>query len=217
MGKIKNIIFDFGGVVVTLDHPEAIRRFTKLGIKDAAQQLDPCVQSGVFGKIEKGEIGEEEFRKEISILCGRDVSWDECQWAWMGYMKHVPAYKLELLRSLRSQGYRLIMLSNTNPFIAKWAMTKDFSKHIDIECLEGAPASDYFDAVYMSFDVKAMKPDAAFFTFVMEKENLKPEETVFIDDGLRNVEAAAKLGIHTINPKNGEDWSESLNKCLEMQ
>lgn len=215
MGRIKNIIFDFGGVIVNLDHPEAVRRFTKLGIKDAAKQLDPCVQGGVFGKIEKGEIGEEEFLQEVSRLCGREVSWAECQWAWMGYMMSVPAYKLELLRELRAQGYRLIMLSNTNSFIAKWAMTKDFSKHIDIECLEGAPASDYFDAVYMSFEVKAMKPDPAFFIHVMEKEALKPEETVFIDDGIRNVEAAAKLGLHTINPKNGEDWYESLKNCLE--
>ena len=41
---IKNIIFDLGGVILTLDQPQAVRRFETLGLKDAEQRLDPYTQ-----------------------------------------------------------------------------------------------------------------------------------------------------------------------------
>lgn len=44
---IKNLIFDLGGVVITLDHDEAVRRFTDMGIRDAADILNPYTQSGL--------------------------------------------------------------------------------------------------------------------------------------------------------------------------
>ena len=53
---IKNIIFDFGGVIVHLDPPEAVRRFESLGITDARRQLDIFGQTGIFGDVEKGLI-----------------------------------------------------------------------------------------------------------------------------------------------------------------
>ena len=58
---IKNILFDLGGVVVTLDHGEAVRRFAQLGLKQAADELDPYTQGGVFGDLEAGRIDAEEF------------------------------------------------------------------------------------------------------------------------------------------------------------
>jgi putative hydrolase of the HAD superfamily len=45
---IRNIIFDLGGVIITLSHDEAVRRFQQLGLKDAPQQLDPYTQGGIF-------------------------------------------------------------------------------------------------------------------------------------------------------------------------
>jgi FMN phosphatase YigB (HAD superfamily) len=39
MGKIKNILFDFGGVIITLDQPQAVRHFKEIGLADAEQRL----------------------------------------------------------------------------------------------------------------------------------------------------------------------------------
>ena len=94
---IRNIIFDFGGVVVTLSHPEALRRFKALGLPDADKWLDPYTQGGIFGELEEGKITAEEFRKELSILCGRELSYDECRHAWLGYREDVPERNLEAL------------------------------------------------------------------------------------------------------------------------
>ena len=53
---IKNILFDLGGVIITLDQSQAVRHFKEIGLKDAEQRLDPYTQSGIFGDVEKGTI-----------------------------------------------------------------------------------------------------------------------------------------------------------------
>lgn len=211
---IKNIIFDFGGVIMTLDHPRAIARFSALGLCEAEKHLDAYTQGGIFGEIEQGTIDTETFRRELSQLCGRQLTHDECLWAWLGYAKEVPARNISILKELRQQGYRLIMLSNTNPYMMSWAMSSSFSQGLDNDAPEGMPACHYFDAVYRSYEVGAMKPDIRFYQHVLQHENIIPEESLFLDDGPRNIEAASLLGIHTLQPKNGENWIERLMQEL---
>lgn len=205
---IKNIIFDLGGVIMTIDQAEAVRRFKSLGLTDAEHWLDPYTQTGIFGDIEAGKITTEEFRTKLSALVGRELTFNECQYGWLGYRKEVPAYKLEALRELRTKGYRLILLSNTNPFMMKWAQSTEFDG-------KGNTLDSYFDASYKSYELKTMKPDPAFFKAVIEGEQIVPKESIFIDDGQRNVEAGEALGLHTICPSNGADWREELNSMLE--
>ena len=60
-----------------------------------------------------------------------------------------------------------------------------------------------------------MKPDAKFFNAVIEGEKLVPEETLFLDDGPRNIEAAEALGINTLLVKNGEDWTGKIEERIK--
>ena len=62
MKEIKNIAFDFGGVVVALSLKGAIKAFEKIGVKDASERLDAFHQKGVFEDLEAGRITMEEFR-----------------------------------------------------------------------------------------------------------------------------------------------------------
>lgn len=204
---IKNIIFDLGGVIMTLDPQQAVERFRELGVADAAERLDSYTQAGIFGDMEEGKISAEEFRRELGKLAGRELSFDDCKYAWTGYVKEVPKRNLRLLLKLREQGYRLILLSNTNPYMMSWAMSGEFDG-------EGHPLSDYFDSCYLSYEVKAMKPSETFFRHVIAHEAILPEESLFLDDGPRNVEMAAKLGIKTFCPANGEDWTEEIYSYL---
>ena len=114
MNEITTIVFDLGGVIVTIDHDEAVRRFHEIGLKDAEQQLDPYTQSGIFGDLERGAITAATFVREMSQITGRHQSFESCLWAWLGYRKEVPQRNLDLLKQLRSEGYRLVLLSNTN-------------------------------------------------------------------------------------------------------
>lgn len=205
---IKTIVFDLGGVIMTIDQNEALRRFAGLGLADINKWLDPYTQTGIFGDVEEGKITAEEFRKALSELVGRELTAKECQYAWLGYRKEVPARNLELLKALRDKGYRLVLLSNTNPFMMDWALSGDFDG-------QGGSLNDYFDSLYLSFRLKVMKPSAQFFQYVIDGEQLNPAEAVFVDDGPRNIAAAQQLGFHTLCPANGADWRDDLWQLLD--
>lgn len=206
---IKNIVFDLGGVIMTLDPAEALRRFKALGLSDAERYLDSYTQSGIFGNLEEGKITAEDFRSKLSSLTGHELTFDECKHAWLGYRKDVPQRNLDLLKELRAKDYRLILLSNTNPFMMDWALSSDFDG-------KGSSLNDYFDALYLSYRLGIMKPVPDFFRQVLDNENILPEETLFVDDGPRNVEAAGKLGFMTMCPDNGSDWTSELRSLLHL-
>lgn len=206
---IKNIVFDLGGVIMTLDPAEALRRFKALGLSDAERYLDSYTQSGIFGHLEEGKITAEDFRSKLSSLTGHELTFDECKHAWLGYRKDVPQRNLDLLKELRAKDYRLILLSNTNPFMMDWALSSEFDG-------KGSSLNDYFDALYLSYRLGIMKPALDFFRQVLDNENILPEETLFVDDGPRNVEAAGKLGFMTMCPDNGSDWTGELRSLLHL-
>ena len=112
------------------------------------------------------------------------------------------------IKNLRKQGYRVVLLSNTNPYMSAFTDSEEFSG-------DGHPIGDYFDAMYRSYEVKYMKPDENFFRYVMNEEKALPYECLFIDDGARNCCAASELGLFTYCPKNGEDWCDSIYNHLK--
>ena len=205
---IRCILFDLGGVVITIDQDQAVKRFKEIGLKDAEKRLDPYTQSGIFGDLEAGAISAEQFRVELSKLVGRELTFQECRYAWTGYCKEVPQRNLEALLKLREQGYRIVLLSNTNPYMMDWALSNDFDG-------DGHSLKYYFDELYMSFQVKLMKPNDLFYRHVLRKEKLFPQECLFVDDGPRNVAAASQMGIQTFCPKNGADWTKEIYEYLK--
>ena len=205
---IRNIIFDLGGVIITLDQPQAIRRFKALGLADADQRLDAYTQGGIFGDLERGAITAEDFRRELSLLVGHEVSYDECRHAWLGYCRELPQRNLDALVRLRQEGYRLLLLSNTNPYRMSWVMSPDFDGH-------GHSLEHYLDACYCSYEMGVMKPDQTIFSRVLAAEQIMPSETLFVDDGPRNVATASQLGIRTFCPENGADWTQDIYEYLK--
>ena len=204
---IRNIAFDLGGVVIALSYEQAVKRFEDIGLSDARKHLDAFCQQGIFGDLEKGVITPEEFRTEISRLVGRELSHDECRYAWHGYVEAVPQRNLQMLLRLRQLGYKVCLLSNTNPYMMQWAMSNEFNGN-------GHSIEYYFDHLYLSYQCKQMKPSPEIFRMMLEGQQSTPEETLFIDDGQKNIEAAKALGIQTLFPKNNEDWTDPLAKLL---
>ena len=85
----------------------------------------------------------------------------------------------------------------------QWAQSCDFDG-------KGHSIDNYFDALYLSYQLKVMKPSEEIFHKMLEGEQAQAEETLFIDDGKANVEAANRLGIQTLCPQNNEDWTGML-------
>lgn len=200
MEQIRNIAFDLGGVVLALSLEGAIRTFEKMGVSDARQRLDAFQQKGVFADLEAGRISMEEFRIEMCHLTGKEITLQDCFDAWHGYVDHVPQQNLDTLLRLRQKGYKVCLLSNTNPFMTMWTESPEFDGH-------GHPISHYFDKLYLSYECGVMKPAPEIFHMMLKGQDAKPEETLFIDDSETNVKVAQSLGIHTLCPHNNEDWT----------
>lgn len=88
-----------------------------------------------------------------------------------------------------------------------WARSKTFTP-------AGRPLDDYLDKIYASYEMKVVKPDPVIFEKMVEDSGMLPSETLFVDDGAANIQAAAKLGFHTYLAKNGEDWREQITSAL---
>ena len=94
---IKTIALDFGGVVVAISFEKAVRHFEELGVPNVRNFLNPFQQGGFFGDLEGGRIDAEEFREEMSRQTGREMRWDECSYACMGFIDSVPQRNLDEL------------------------------------------------------------------------------------------------------------------------
>lgn len=189
-------MFDLGGVIVPLDMAEAVRRFSELGV-DTDRWLDPYGQKGIFLELEDGSIGKDEFLKKLSEMTGREVTHQEAAYAWTGFVRPTTEERIRIVSDLRRRGHRVVIASNTNPYMMEYMKGPDF--------FQGRPIQDFFDHIYASCDMKAYKPDARFFDTILKAEGIRPEDAVFVDDSRRNVAGAEALGIHGIWAPRGLD------------
>jgi putative hydrolase of the HAD superfamily len=196
---IKNIVFDLGGVLITLDRDESVKRFVEAGLQNADELLCSYHQKGIFLELEEGRLSMEEFYDGVRKEAGRFISDETIKHAWMGFKKELPEYKLTLLEELRQEGYRLYLLSNTNPVIMSWALTPAFSP-------KGKSLEDYFDKLYLSYRIGYTKPHPEIFRFMFEDSGMIPAESLFIEDGIANIETGKKWGMKTCLVENGEDF-----------
>ena len=203
---IKNLVFDFGGVIVSLDRDASVSAFVQLGLTDAEHILDKYHQTGIFLALEEGRLSEEEFRRQLSELCGRPLAYDEVEHAWLCFLSGLDLRQLDYLQQLRTD-YRLFILSNTNPYIGDWACSSRFTP-------EGRSLDTYFDGLFFSYRMGMTKLDPRIFRQLIDQAGLNPEETLFVDDGAANIAAGQAAGLHTLLAENGCSWVPQLKKIL---
>ena len=192
---IKVIIFDFGGVLINLNRQVAVDKLVELGVHDADELLNNYVQSGLFLDLESGAVTPDEFRSKLRDKYNlQHITDEQIDEAFLAFLLDVPEHKLQLLRELKSSArnaagepVRIVMLSNTNGIHFPYCIKKHFE-------YDGYKMSDYFDALYLSYEMKASKPDDEIFLKLLEAEKVKPKECFFLDDGPRNIESAQRLG-----------------------
>lgn len=71
----------------------------------------------------------------------------------------------------------------------------------------GHTIRDFFDKVYLSYELNMEKPNPDIFEFVLSDASIQPAETLFLDDAQPNCRTAESLGINTYMPEPREDWS----------
>lgn len=197
---IKNIIFDFGGVLINLNRQRCIDNFKQLGLSSVENLIDPFAQQGIFMQLEKGIITPAVFRDKVREEMDKPVTDEQIDAAWNSFLVDVPAYKLDALLKLREH-YLVYLLSNTNEIHWHWSCEHVFP-------YKGFRETDYFEESFLSYEMNLAKPDAAIFEAVIEATDIQPKETFFIDDSEANCRTAETLGIATYVCKPGEDWTK---------
>lgn len=192
---IKNIIFDLGGVVIDLERQRAVNALQDLGIKDVNSLLGEYEQRGPFLKLETGEFTSADLYDLLLPLCHPDTTTTDIRDAFEKFLVALPVERLQLIEALRNKGYKVFVLSNTNPIMYNHWITNAFRQ-------DGKSVNDYFDGVVTSFQELTCKPDPQIFRNLVERYHLIPSETLMLDDSAANCEAAKSIGLNAIRIDN---------------
>ncbi len=195
---IKNVVFDLGGVVVDWS-PERLLT-TYPGDKELPVAL---FKKGFFqlywSEFDRGTITQAEMVIAMSDFAGRTYA--EC-WDFVEFIKHtldnLPA-TCELIEELAGRGYRLFCLSN---------MSVEYYDY-----LKDRKVFSFFEGRIISALEHTIKPEKEIYQILFDRHCLIPEETLFVDDLIANIEAARALGIQTVH---FTDHIASVEKIREL-
>jgi glucose-1-phosphatase len=202
--NISTLIFDLGGVLINLDLPQCIQNFKELGLQNFEQHLSLFGQKGFFLQFEKGQISATEFREEIRKICPNPLTDAQIDAAWCSFLCDIPNQKLEMLLELKKK-FRLLLLSNTNELHIEVSAAGEFAKI-------NRKITDIFDKCYYSYAMGMAKPDTEIFETLLADAGVTAGECLFLDDGHKNTEQAAKIGIQSYLVDINEDLSFLLDE-----
>ena len=192
--KIKNIIFDLGGVVINISYQRALNAFIQLGFNEFDVIYSQIKQTHLFDLLETGQIPPQAFCNELRKF-KNNLSDQDIKHAWSAMIVDMPPEHIPLLKTVKEH-YNTFLLSNTN------AIHIDYFNQYLTETFGSNPLSEMFDKLYYSHEIHQRKPDTAAYEAVLTDSALKPEETLFIDDLYANISAAQKVGIHAYHLEN---------------
>lgn len=196
---IDTIIFDFGNVFINLAEEAPFEHMRKAGLVCWNEDLD-----NLNKRYEKGKIKEVDFFSGLQRYIP-NKSFEEIREAWNAILLDFPLYRLEFLQRLSTK-YRLFLLSNTDAtHIEKFEnkVGQTFSREF-YQC---------FEKVYFSFEIGLRKPDPEIFNYIINKHDLSPKRTLFVDDNKHNTDVASNLGLNIWNLQVGkEDVVDLLDK-----
>lgn len=197
MSKIKNLLFDLGGVLLNIDYNKTATAFKLLGVKQFDELYSQADANDLFESLETGKISEEDFYLAIKSFCNPDVTHQQIETAWNEMLLNFRTNSLNHLIKLKEH-YNIYLLSNTNS-IHLTAFNKIFQNDTGIDNL-----NDYFIKAYYSHLIQERKPYALTYKNVLEDAGIKAEETLFIDDSIKNIKGAKEAGLQVYHLLDGE-------------
>ncbi|MCQ2301965.1 MAG: HAD family phosphatase [Bacteroidales bacterium] len=195
--KIKNIIFDLGGVILGIDEQLTINELMKTGFSDIELLNSPEVIN-LINNFDSGIYVAKTFRKKLKAALGISKMTDEkFDSIWTAMLLDISGETIEAIEKVKKH-YKIFLGSNADE-IHYDLYVRDLQLRFGYHEFD-----DLFDKAYFSFDIHLIKPDPRFFEFILDHEGLNPEETLFIDDTAENIEAAKRLGIKTYHIRRDE-------------
>lgn len=198
IGCFKNIIFDLGCVLVSLEPKRCIEAFEQLGAKSVANYIETHATKDLFLEIETGRISQTQFCNKVSALTNKNIEHSKIVEAWNSLIGTIPEHKLVALEQL-AKNHNLYILSNTN--IMHW------NKCVPLFIKSnGRSVLPLFKNIFLSYQMNMAKPDVNIFNEVVKQANIDVSNTIFIDDLINNCTAAQTVGMHTFNHNKLQKW-----------
>lgn len=197
---IKNVIFDVGNVLVSWNPTETM---IKLGFSDATIKTlhEKLFDTDVWSEDDRGVLSPDEV---LSLLISQAPALEkEIRLFYENATDSIgrKAYAIPWINALKSAGYNTYVLSNFGEGNLKKVIDKGAVDFLD-----------YLDGYVFSYAVKLIKPDVPIYQYLLDKYNLKAEESVFIDDKNVNVIGARNVGLHSFQFTSYEQAIEELAK-----
>ncbi|MDZ4715531.1 MAG: HAD family phosphatase [Cytophagales bacterium] len=195
----KPIVFDLGGVLIDWN-PAYLYRSIFSSEKEVTWFLENVCTSEWNEKQDAGRP----FAEAVDELVARFPAHEEAIRAWVHRwdetMGGAKEETVRVLRSLHSSGhYRLYALTNWSAETFPWALKRfDFLQ--------------WFDGIVVSGTEKTLKPNPDFYQILFDRYAIDPRQAVFIDDNLKNIEAARRLGMTSIHFTEAIELPDELSK-----
>ena len=196
--KIKDLIFDLGGVLIGFRWKEMLT--LDFGVEESrAEEIGHRIfEDPIWNEYDRGTVDTDEltdhyfslypgdsaiikrlFQEGERMVIRRDTLWKK-------------------IENLKDQGFRIFILSNYSRFL--------FEKHS-----KPIPFMDRLDGMVVSYEVHMLKPEPGIYEHILKKYSLVPEECIFFDDTRENVDAAIKMGIQSVQVLSEEMLVKELD------
>jgi FMN phosphatase YigB (HAD superfamily) len=179
----RTIIFDLGKVIVDFDHMFFCRNASLHCDLNPDEIYRKIFHAGLEKSFDSGALTPEAFFDAASSTLGLKIEIDLFAYLWSDIFTIIKG--IEALIDRLKQQYRLICLSNTNPWHFNW-------------CRQHFKVLEAFDACILSYECHCCKPDLDIYKKTLEKAGTLPEMCLYIDDIADNVAAAQQLNMQGI-------------------
>ncbi|XBS69847.1 glucose-1-phosphatase [Acerihabitans sp. KWT182] len=180
-------IFDLGNVVIDIDFGRVLGVWSKLSGVPLANLKKKFVLGEAFEQHERGDITDEAFAARICAELGIALSFEQFTAGWQAIFVGVRTEVITLIRTLREQGHRVVVLSNTNRL------------HCNFWPSQYPEIRQSVDKLYLSQDLGMRKPDPAIYRYVLEQEKVAASDAVFFDDNADNIAGAITVGLQAVH------------------
>ena len=180
---IRNVVFDFGQVLIHFDPKYMVERYVT-DPDDSALLQQVVFDRLYWGPLDRGDISDE----EVLRLCRQRLPerlHDVAKTIYDNWIYNLPEIDgmRELVQQLKEEGkVHLYVLSNISTY---------FSSHAT-----EIPILELFERCVFSAEHRVVKPEREIYDVLCQECHIRPEETVFIDDSSINIAGAEQYGIH---------------------
>jgi glucose-1-phosphatase len=182
---IKAIVFDLGKVIIPFDWLRGFSAFAEFSPYPPEEVRRRIKETGLFNPFERGLIASQDLARQISQALDMDVSMEKFREIWSSIFLPETIVPEDMLARLRAAGYRLLLLSNTDPIHYGWVMQK-------------YPVMRQFHHCVLSFDLGFRKPEPEIYAETIARAGCQPDRIFFTDDLAENVEGARQAGIDAV-------------------